>query len=142
MRIREPVLDAIRRHLEAAYPEEGCGFLLGTNGDTPLVLDRLAVHNRRSVDGAASRRYLISPDDFRRADRAARVRGLDLVGVYHSHPNVAARPSEYDREHAWPWYQYLIVSVRDGSTAEIRAWELRDDRGGFMERAVQVSPRS
>lgn len=138
MRIRQPVLDAVRRDLEAAYPQEGCGFLLGTDGDAPVVVDRVAVHNRRSADGASGRRYLIGPDDFRQADRAARAQGLDVIGVYHSHPNVAARPSEYDREHAWPWYQYLIVSVREGRAAEIRAWKLRDDRGGFIEHRVEI----
>ncbi len=77
------------------------------------------------------RRYLIGPDDVVALERQAARDGLRVVGYYHSHPDAPAIPSDYDREHAWPWYIYLIVSVRDGRATEARAWRLLGDRSGF-----------
>lgn len=134
------VLDAIRRRLEAAYPDEACGPLLGVVDGEVRVVDQLGVANRRAADGAAARRYLIGPADVRDATRAAAARGLDVVGVYHSHPDVPPHPSPYDRELAWPSFEYLIVSVRVGRADEVRAWRLRDDRTGFDERPVMIAP--
>lgn len=140
MQIRRSVLADIRRHLVAAYPAEGCGFLVGARQrDGEVVInDRHPVNNHRFGDGAERTRYLISPDDFRLAERQAATDGLELVGVYHSHPDVAARPSSFDREHAWPWYLYLIVSIAGGVVKDERAWELTDDRSGFVEHAVRI----
>lgn len=138
MIIGRAVLNAIRRRLEAAYPEEGCGLLAGRAGEAVQVLAEFAVDNRRA-GAVAQHRYLIGPSDYRAASRAAQERGLELVGVYHSHPDVPARPSPYDREHAWPWYEYLIVCVAGGRARELRAWRLRDDRSGFEERRVEIA---
>lgn len=139
MIIARPVWDDIRRRLEAAYPEEGCGLLLGAAGEVTRVQGEYPVPNRRRFDGAAALRYLIGPDEFRGAAGTAAARGLELVGVYHSHPDVTAWPSDYDREHAWPWYEYLIVSVAGGGARELRAWRLRDDRSGFDEQPVTIA---
>jgi proteasome lid subunit RPN8/RPN11 len=72
------------------------------------------------------------------ADRAAEARGLDVVGWYHSHPDHPARPSEYDREHAWPWYSYIIVSVTKGVAGEMTSWRLQDDRAGYEKERIEV----
>ncbi len=139
MQIERSVLHAIRQHLIAAYPAEGCGFLVGQRqGDDVLVSRQRPVHNHRDADGAERTRYFISPDDFLSAERAAAADGLQVVGVYHSHPNVGARPSTYDREHAWPWYRYLIVSVMRGVVKQECAWELADDRSSFVEHVLRV----
>ena len=140
MRIAGAALAAIRQHLVAAYPAEGCGFLVGARGANGevVVSHELPIANRRGADGAARKRYLISPDDFQSAEREATASGLQIVGVYHSHPNVAARPSSYDQEHAWPWYRYLIVSVGGGAVRDERVWELADDRRGFVEQVLQI----
>ena len=125
MQIARSVLVAIRRRLVAAYPAEGCGFLVGArgaNGDV-VISRQLPANNHRTADGAERTRYLISPEDFRFAEREAAVDGLLVLGMYHSHPDVAARPSSYDREHAWPWFRYLIVSVVGGVIKDERAWE-------------------
>jgi proteasome lid subunit RPN8/RPN11 len=140
VRISKPVLDQIRRALTAAYPVEGCGFLLGQadDGGHPLVRRHLPVPNRRAGDPEAQRRYLMEPADYRAAERSAVEAGLSVVGTYHSHPNAPARPSAFDLEHAWPWYTYLIVAVgREGPT-EARVWRLRDDRSGFTEQPLEV----
>jgi len=128
----------IRAEGERTFPHECCGFLLGHEiAGARQVEEIVPVDNARDA-GERHHRYTIAPDDFMRADRDARARGLDIVGFFHSHPNVAARPSDYDRENAWPWYAYLIVSVRDGTAEETTGWVLRDDRSGFDEYQVAV----
>lgn len=138
MIIRESVLAAIRTELERTYPNEGCGFLVGTAADEPRVLERVSMENHRASEGAGARRYLITPEDFLRASREVARRGLEIVGVYHSHPDVPAQPSAYDQDHAWPWYQYLIIEVAEGTARDVRAWRLKDDRSGFVEHHVRI----
>jgi proteasome lid subunit RPN8/RPN11 len=144
MRVSRQALEEIRQHLVSAYPNEGCGFLVGneagpaTVGEPAEVTRQLPVANRREQGGAARTRYLISPKDFMDAEREAAAEGLQIVGTYHSHPDVAALPSTYDREHAWPWYRYLIVSVRRGMVREERLWQLADDRSAFVERTMHI----
>ena len=69
-------------------------------------------------------------------EKEAHERGLEVVGFYHSHPDVEARPSAFDRDHAWSGYSYVIVSVRGGTAQETRSWELRPDRSAFDEEGV------
>ncbi len=140
MQVARTALETIRRHLTAAYPFEGCGFLLGehlSDGEA-LVRSALLEDNKRVPEGGARTRYLISPGDFLAAEREAAARGLHIVGAYHSHPDVPARPSAYDLAHAWPWYRYLILSIVDGAVHEERVWELRTDRSGFVEHTLHV----
>lgn len=123
---------AIRRHAEAVYPEEACGGLLGRHDGSghSRVLAALPVSNRRMAERCC--RYLIGGADVLMLERRARASGLDVVGYYHSHPDAPALPSAVDREHAWPWYVYLIVSVTPEGPARIRAWKLARDRGVFV----------
>ncbi|HVT30628.1 MAG TPA: M67 family metallopeptidase, partial [Lacipirellulaceae bacterium] len=79
----------------------------------------------------------ITPEDVLLAERTAREMQLDLIGWYHSHPNAPARPSEFDREHAWPWYSYIIVSIRDGAPKEMTSWRLQDDRSAYDSEAIE-----
>lgn len=146
MIIPDALLGEIRRELEAVYPSEGCGLLLGTLGEEQVrVVSRRPVENRRT-GGAASSRYLITADEVQAATKAAQADDLEIIGVYHSHPDAPARPSAYDRTHAWPWYRYLIVSVFDGRAAAAALWRLRDDRTGFEREALcvtaSIEPRS
>lgn len=132
------VLREIRSALERAYPHEGCGFLLGEVDGDVRVLRQVAAPNRRESDAAAARRYLIAPEQFLATTRAAADDGLEIVGIYHSHPDVPADPSAYDLEQAWPWFHYLIVSVVGGTAAGMRAWQLDGDERGFVERPVRI----
>jgi len=93
--------------------------------------------NRR--DDSPRNRFSITPDDFRSAERAARETGLDLIGWYHSHPDHPALPSEYDREHAWPWYSYIIVSVAKGEAQAMASWRLADNRVRFEPEKITAS---
>ncbi len=127
------VLDAIRSHGEATYPEEGCGFLLGTVRDgTNHVHTIRQVENRQSTN--RTHRYTITPDDYRTAQRAAAEQELNVVGFYHSHPDHPAQPSETDlAEATFPGYTYIIVSVQDGTADQLAAWTLAPDRTRFEE---------
>ena len=144
MRIPMVVLDAVRHAAEAAYPYEACGFLAGeavANGEV-VVRRRVSAENRCLAEGSARNRYELSPSDFLVAERTLGTEGLEIVGIYHSHPDAPARPSTYDRELAWPWYRYLIMSVVQGVAREARAWQLTDDRREFVEDTVTVEERA
>ena len=137
------VFQAIRREVEAAYPAEGCGFLLGRPRTEALV--RVTRHqpvvNARVEAGTGRNRYEIAPGDFLRADKAARAEGVEVLGTYHSHPDHPAKPSEYDREHAWPFYRYLIIAVERGVAGAARVWELSEDRSAFAEHILEIEEK-
>ena len=133
-------LAEIRQQAETAYPHEGCGLMGGANdGDARRVTRLVPVLNARS--DSPRNRYLIEPDDFLRAQRALDRDGLEVVGVYHSHPDHPARPSAFDEEQAWPRLSYIIVSVARGAAADARSWVLADDRGGFTEEPITIEER-
>jgi proteasome lid subunit RPN8/RPN11 len=125
----------IRDHGANDYPHECCGAMLGVDtGADREVRALFPLINRR--DDSPRNRFSITPEDFRAAERAATERGLDLLGWYHSHPDHPARPSEFDREHAWPWYSYVIVSVEARTPRELTSWRLEDDRSKYQQEEV------
>ena len=140
MRTHPDILDAIRAHGQATYPEECCGFLLGhATAQGNYVVAASPVENRRAT--GRKRRYSITPQDYHAADRLARRQGLDIVGFYHSHPDHPARPSATDlAEATFPGYTYVIVSIRDGQPAELTAWSLVTDRSRFDAEAIDLLP--
>jgi proteasome lid subunit RPN8/RPN11 len=128
--ISRELIESIREHGKRAYPNECCGVLLGRiENSRKSVVKLRPMENAR--EDSPQNRYLISSRDLLEAEKAARALGLDIVGVYHSHPDHPARPSEFDREHAFPWYSYIIVSVRGGEPLDLTSWTLRDDRSAF-----------
>jgi len=128
----------IRAHAAADYPHECCGFLVGrTEGGIVQVLRTVPAANTR--DDSPRNRFEIDPGDLVKTDRAARAEGLGVVGFYHSHPDAPARPSEFDREHAWAGYCYVIVSVSAGLPREVRSWRLREDHQAFDEDEIQIT---
>jgi cysteine synthase B len=122
----------MRAHGAATYPDECCGVLLGPHDGT--VTETWPLDN--STDLERRRRFLIGPDDYRRADARAADRGLTIVGFYHSHPDHPAEPSAFDLAHAWPNLSYAIVSIRAGAPREMRSWRLRADRSGYIEESI------
>lgn len=117
---------AIRTHGEATYPHECCGFLLGKESENGRVID-LALEAENSQVENRERRFLVSPEDYRKAEQHAEKTGLDLLGIYHSHPDHPAIPSEHDRKQAMPFFSYIIVSVKKGAADELRSWVLDPD---------------
>ena len=124
---------AIRAHGRDAFPHECCGALLGTDR---VVHEAFALPN--TTEEGPRRRFLVRPDDYRAAERRARETNLDLLGFYHSHPDHPARPSQYDLDHAWPSFSYVIVSVMAGEDKLLTSWRLKDDRSAFDEENVEV----
>ena len=123
--------ESIARHGAATYPEECCGILLGRETDGVRSIERLMPIDNQWDSDDRGERFLIGPRDILNAEREARRAGLDVLGFYHSHPDSPARPSEFDREHAWPWYTYLIISIENGEAGPLNGWQLRDDRSGY-----------
>ena len=144
--ISEQLAEKIRWHGAETYPYECCGALLGRDADGAnqnSAREVLGLHplvNRR--DDSPRNRFSVTPEDVRDAEKAARLQGLEVVGWYHSHPDHPARPSVYDREHAWPWYSYIIVSVQGGAPKDMTSWRLNDDRQEFSPEALEVRQRA
>jgi proteasome lid subunit RPN8/RPN11 len=115
----------IRRHAVAAYPEECCGLLFGQE-DCGFKFVRGLKETQNVAEDSRQSRYLIAPADLFEAEGFVRERGWDVIGVYHSHPDHPARPSQFDREHAILHYSYIIVSVMGGEVVEWGCWTLRD----------------
>ena len=120
--------EAIRAHGQATYPHECCGALLGRDNH---VSDIVALPN--TTEEGPRRRFLVRPSDYREAERRASELGAELLGFYHSHPDHPARPSQYDLDHAWPTFAYIIVAVANGRAADMTVWFLKDDRSTFEE---------
>ena len=129
---------AIEEHGIEGYPEEAAGLLLGNPRGEDRYASRLLPLENKFQAEKRNRRYLLEPEDMMEAEKKAEELELDILGVFHSHPDHPAEPSEYDRSHAWPWFIYLITSIRDGDAADHRAWQLKDDRSGFIEIPLQM----
>ena len=117
---------AIRAHGRETFPHECCGAMLGKDG---VVRQAYALPN--TTEEGPRRRFLVRPDDYRVAEQRARAAGLDLLGFYHSHPDHPAKPSQYDLDHAWPSFSYIIVSVQAGKPTDMTSWRLQEDRSAF-----------
>jgi proteasome lid subunit RPN8/RPN11 len=120
------VVASIRDHGRDTYPNECCGALLGRDG---VVADTFALPN--TTEEGPRRRFLVRPSDYRAAEARATAGGHELLGFYHSHPDHPARPSQYDLDHAWPSFSYVIISVGDGEPGALTSWRLREDRSQF-----------
>ena len=145
--VSAPIDEAIRLHGQETYPHECCGALVGRDG---RVTATVALPN--TTEEGPRRRFLVRPSDYRLAEQRATELGGELLGFYHSHPDHPARPSQYDLDHAWPNFAYIIVAVAgdglprrsadlsgqsptgDGAKAgDMTVWFLKDDRSSFDE---------
>jgi proteasome lid subunit RPN8/RPN11 len=131
---------SIQAHGVAAYPYEGCGLLLGhIEGETNVVVALFPVENRWPVAEEKGYRFQITPEDMFRAELAAAGQGLDVIGVFHSHPDHPPQASPRDLAWAaWSGYSYLITEVRQGQAGRSQSWLLLPDRSGFIEEEVMV----
>lgn len=126
-------ISSIRAHGRETYPHECCGALVGEGDRVQLAF---ALPN--TTEEGPRRRFLVRPDDYRQAEALVRKQGLELLGFYHSHPDHPAVPSQYDLDHAWPSFAYVIVSVHAGHDQDLRSWRLSDDRSQFDEEPVAL----
>ena len=121
LKVTNKILEGIQHHIESAYPDEGAGFLLGADGE---VREIISLPNARE-DEARHNRFLITPEDYLKAEMKAMELGMDLIGVFHSHPDCPNVPSEYDREWAQPFFSYIISRVDKGKTVNHRSKSTR-----------------
>lgn len=144
---------AICAHAQSTYPQECCGLLLGKlSQNGKILIDAIATENVWSVEAVESfseidtkwqlsenksTHYTIAPKEILRVQKESRDRSLDIIGIYHSHPDHPAIPSEFDRVCAWQAYSYIIVSVPQGKAGELQSWCL-DDRHQFQLEEIIV----
>ena len=138
LRLHAGAAERIRAELCRAYPEEGCGAMLGLDAPEGRTVSRVVPLENARPDSRGNR-YAIVPERLLAVDREARAAGLEVVGFYHSHPDHPARPSAFDLEHAWPHYSYLIVSVARGRAGETTCWRLAADRSRFEPEEIEAA---
>jgi proteasome lid subunit RPN8/RPN11 len=128
-------VENIHRHARETYPEECAGAIVGMDtGEIKIVTDVWPAENTHEDE--RSRRFLIEPLQIKKFEEQADERDMDLLGFYHSHPDHPAEPSEYDREHAWPGWSYVIASVGEDEVKDTRSWLLKDDRSSYDEEEI------
>jgi proteasome lid subunit RPN8/RPN11 len=137
IQLEENQRDEIARHAERDYPYECCGLLLGRFEAPGLksISEIYAISNARE-EQAKRNRFLIRPEELLQGEQYAAERGLDVIGFYHSHPDHPAVPSQYDLEHAWPVYSYIVVSIKAEAAGDLRSWEMESDRSTFTEEEI------
>jgi len=136
--ISTDLLNQIREHGVKDYPYECCGLLLGRfTEEGKTVKQPYPISNARE-ESAKRNRFLIEPEELMRGERFAREHNLDVVGFYHSHPDSSAVPSQYDLDHAWPTYSYIIVSTSAERAGDLFSWEQEPDRSRFNQEEIRV----
>lgn len=136
MKITDAQLKQIYAHAEKSYPYECCGFLIGhfANGGRVVEARRAANQNQERTD-----RFLISAEEFGQAQLAADKAGLDIIGLYHSHPDWPPIPSQTDMDQAWENVYYLIVSIHTGQPLNTNIWRLaEDDPRRFIQVPLEI----
>lgn len=148
IKFRQQHLQIIYSHAESTYPEECCGIILGNfREEQKTVVEIISTENAwtdeagkfspNDTEFSKSRRFAIAPQVMLEAQKNARSRQLDIVGIYHSHPDYPASPSEFDREFAWQGYSYLIVTVENGKATQVKSWCL-DDNQQFLQEEMGI----
>lgn len=121
IRIESEPWQAMVAHARQAYPNECCGAMLGTIDDGGKnVREAIALEN--AFEGAQAARYELRPEDLLKADKAARDRGMDLIGIYHSHPDCDAYFSTTDLQNSCPWYSFVVLSIQKGEFDHANSW--------------------
>jgi proteasome lid subunit RPN8/RPN11 len=136
--IHPDTLRALQSHGEAAYPNEGAGLLLGQAAEGhKTVVDIFTLPNRWEAE-EQYHRFLLTPQDMLHGENEAARRALDVIGIFHSHPDHPAQPSGFDRDWALPWYSYIITTVEKGRATVSRSWLLKEDRSDYEEETIQI----
>lgn len=134
--ISKELESVIRKEAEKSYPNECCGILYGMEDSDVKKIEQTIPINNSFEDGEQYHRFLITPEDMMKAELHARKLKLDILGFYHSHPDHPAMPSEYDRNHALPFYSYIITEVNNGISGNFTSWELSEDRSVFIPESI------
>jgi len=136
--LKQSHIDAIFEHGREGHPDEVCGIILGSfSGDDREAIEVMRAGNLNSE--RSHDRYELDPKDLVAAERKCRESGLEVIGLYHSHPDHPDAPSEFDRERAWPVYSYLIVSVMKGEDCSVRSWQIDEETERFIEEKINIA---
>jgi proteasome lid subunit RPN8/RPN11 len=136
LQISNELLQRIHAHGQDAYPEEGAGLLLGQVTAGGKIVERLLEFTNAREQSARHNRYLLTAEDVLHGEMEAARLDLEVIGVFHSHPDHPNRPSEFDRDWAMPFLSYVITSVQSGKAVESRSWLLSEDRSSFTEETI------
>ena len=140
LKLSRQIENEIRQAGADAYPNECCGIMFGSGeGDDHAVKSLRPIVNARE-DGEQYHRFLITAEDMMQAELEARRLGLEIVGFYHSHPDHPAKPSDYDRDHALPFYSYIILRVAEGRPELMTSWRLQISREAFDPETFEIEP--
>ena len=137
IRLKSADIEEIKQIAQKTYPHECCGVMVGSVENGVKTVTQLIPAENQRTDSPANR-YLITPDLLNELEKKLKGTDRAIVGFFHSHPEVPARPSTYDQDHAWPWYSYVIVSVNKGQAGEIHNWKLKDDRSAFDAEKMEL----
>jgi len=137
IRLKSADIEEIKQIAQKTYPHECCGVMVGSVENGVKTVTQLIPAENQRTDSLANR-YLITPDLLNELEKKLKGTDRAIVGFFHSHPDVPARPSTYDQDHAWPWYSYVIVSVNKGEAGEIHNWKLKDDRSAFDAEKMEL----
>ena len=140
LKLTKDLASAIRAAGAAAYPNECCGILFGRGENGDHVVTALKPIDNARESGEQYHRFLITAEEMMEAELEARREKFEIVGFYHSHPDLPARPSEYDRDHALPFYSYLILRVAEGKPEEMTSSRLRLNREAFDSETLEINP--
>ncbi|MFN2149585.1 MAG: Mov34/MPN/PAD-1 family protein [Anaerolineales bacterium] len=138
IKLKPDVLRQIHAHGESNYPLEGAGLLIGHSAGTDREVIRLHPLANRFEADQRHYRYRLDPLELMQAEDEVDALGLEIVGIFHSHPDHPAEPSDYDLEWSLPYYSYIITSIAGGQAVESRSWRLVEDRGRFKEEAIWI----
>lgn len=138
LELPKTIHEQIKAHGVQSYPHEGCGLLLGHMSDERnIVTDILPVENKWPNEEEKPIRFRIVPEDILQAELKAMRQGVDIVGIFHSHPNHPPIASPRDLAWAtWPGYSYIITQIDKGVPSHSQSWQLADDRNGFVEEEI------
>lgn len=138
--INNHIKSTMLKHAQSCYPNECCGFIIGsivkTSDDSDCVKGQYYMPCNNQQQHNSRRRFLIDPDAYQDAEDEADERGQMIISIVHSHPNHSDLPSEFDRKHAWPGLSYIIISVYDGRVYSYNSWRLTDDRAKFEQEDI------
>lgn len=137
IRIASPAWETMRVHARRAYPDECCGAMLGRREAEEKVVT-LAVPLPNTFVGPQRTRYELRPEDLLEATREARRQGLELLGIYHSHPDCEAYFSKTDLANSWPWYSFVVLSVRGGEVVEAASYLPNPEQTQALEEPLRT----
>ena len=135
--ITQAIVDAFTSHGEQDYPDECCGFILGNfKSNESIGVEYLPASNVKEEN--RERRFLIDPKVYQKAEDEADERNMSIISIVHSHPDHPDKPSDFDRDHAWPGFSYIIISIQHGKTVSYRSWQLNENRKFFIEENIKI----